>query len=326
MIKRKKLFWIASALVAVLIVVASAGAWWYQSNRIRSAADCTSVEKFDAAANTCYYDCTSQEQCDELARRVDDELNAFFKGAKVQEAAKTAKEEAKPGKITYINKLGNLNPSPPVADARLWDLFGRISGKDVSQNAVASFIAYNDDQDSTAAAVWRAENPSQWHVTVNKAYEDNLKDLTHTLVHESAHILTLNIKQVPESVEGTCPHLSLSEGCANQSAYINTFYQKFWSQYGGSVPSDEGQNQDEVAEFYDAHGQAENFVSQYAATNVTEDAAESFAHFVLAARPVADSVRDQKIKFFYDYKELVDLRNQIRSNIAKELSARKLLR
>ncbi len=314
-------------LAAILLVFAGGGVyWWYQDSRIQSAADCTSVEKFDPSNNTCYYECSTDEECDKLAKQVDAEIDAFFSQSKARVGNEADGETQKPGQITYQNNAGNLEPTPRSDDAPLWDLFGRIAGNDITKNTVASFITYTDDQDSTAAAVWRADNPAQWHVTVNKAYKDNVKDLVHTLVHESAHILTLNTQQVPEAVEGSCPNLSLSEGCANSSAYINSFYQKFWKQYGSSVPKNDGENQDEVTKFYDDNGSGDVFVSEYAATNVTEDAAESFAIFVLAAKPTGTSTRDQKVRGFYDYPELVEKRNQIRAKIANELSARKLLR
>ena len=43
--------------------------------------------------------------------------------------------------------------------------------------------------------------------------------------------------------------------------------------------------------------------------------AETWAYFVLNPKPADDSVAHRKVLFFYGFPELVDLRNQIISNI-----------
>jgi hypothetical protein len=52
-------------------------------------------------------------------------------------------------------------------------------------------------------------------------------------------------------------------------------------------------------------------VDDYATTHPTEDIAESFAYFVFSPEPTGDSIKDQKIAFFYEYPELVKLRQSI---------------
>ena len=48
-----------------------------------------------------------------------------------------------------------------------------------------------------------------------------------------------------------------------------------------------------------------------------EDVAETWTYFVMTPQPGGDTLADQKIRFFYNYPELVDLRAQIRSQICK---------
>ena len=48
-----------------------------------------------------------------------------------------------------------------------------------------------------------------------------------------------------------------------------------------------------------------------------EDIAESFRVFVLSDQPTSDSIRDQKVRFFYDYKEFVAWREEIRNALSK---------
>ena len=60
-------------------------------------------------------------------------------------------------------------------------------------------------------------------------------------------------------------------------------------------------------------------MTEYAATNPSEDFAESFMVFVLKEKPAkstADFIhKDQKILFFYDFPELVEIRDFIRNNL-----------
>ena len=57
------------------------------------------------------------------------------------------------------------------------------------------------------------------------------------------------------------------------------------------------------------------FVTEYAATNPSEDFAESFMIFVLTEKPTKSTIADQKILFLYDFPELVEMRDFIRSNL-----------
>jgi hypothetical protein len=66
-------------------------------------------------------------------------------------------------------------------------------------------------------------------------------------------------------------------------------------------------------QFYQAH--SAEFVDDYAATHPTEDIAESFTYFVFSPKPAGASIKEQKIKFFYEYPELVQLREGILSGI-----------
>ncbi len=42
-----------------------------------------------------------------------------------------------------------------------------------------------------------------------------------------------------------------------------------------------------------------------------EDIAESWTHFVLQPKPAGDTVSEKKVLFFYDFPELVELREEI---------------
>ncbi|MFK7805148.1 MAG: hypothetical protein AB8G95_26175, partial [Anaerolineae bacterium] len=135
--------------------------------------------------------------------------------------------------------------------------------------------------------------------------------------------LTLNNQQVPFDVEAyadddayeaaaeSCPRFFTGEGCANQSSYVNAFYNAFWADIYSELPLD--QDPDELYDFYLTY--QDRFVTEYAGTNPGEDIAESWTHFVLNDRPNGSSVADQKVQFFYQYPELVSLREKIRARL-----------
>lgn len=60
-------------------------------------------------------------------------------------------------------------------------------------------------------------------------------------------------------------------------------------------------------------------MDDYAATNVVEDIAESFAAWVIEDDVSGDSMVADKLAFFDDYPELVAIRDRIRTEFAGEL-------
>jgi hypothetical protein len=75
---------------------------------------------------------------------------------------------------------------------------------------------------------------------------------------------------------------------------------------------------DTLYNFYKTH--QDQFVDDYATTHPTEDIAESFAYFVFNPKPTGNSVREQKVAFFYEYPELVELRANILGNLCTSSS------
>ena len=62
-------------------------------------------------------------------------------------------------------------------------------------------------------------------------------------------------------------------------------------------------------DFYQTH--RDQFVGDYAVTHPAEDIAESFTYFVFSPKPSGNSIRERKIRFFYEYPELIRLRGEI---------------
>lgn len=298
--------------------------------------DCTGVESYDIWNDECYFECDTDEECAELSKQVEDELNEEFSDSKVAENTKTpvAPNQKFSGKL-YTNKDtatetkgktytvqpdGSLQPQPTSAHSDLWNLFTKIAGKEAATKKLVSFEVFNDPDNDTAASVWPTSDSGQtWHMNVNEAFASDRKDFIHTLVHEYGHILTLSNDQVSK-VSGACPRFELSEGCAKDNSYIQAFQSKFWAKYGENIPENDGENADQVTEFYSKH--KSDFVSDYASTNPAEDIAESWANFVLRAPSEGTTNADKKRQFFYEYPELVSLRDKIRLAVGSDLLRR----
>jgi hypothetical protein len=302
-----------------------------------SPSDCTSSEQYNSLTGTCYYECSTDEDCAAKAKAVEDELNKYFDGSQTRLGKKdsqtapttpTSSDSAglltksftgseTNGKIYTVQKSLQLKPNPTKEDTQIWQLFAQVAGNDSLTRYVQSFEVFNDGDNDTAASVWQSQTAGKWHVNVNAAYIADKKDLIHTMVHEYGHIFSLNGSQIDGAVQGACPQLELSEGCAKQDSYIQAFYNQFWREYGDSAPQNDGENQDEVADFYSQ--QPDAFVSEYAATNYTEDWAETWATFVTKAKPKGNALKDRKVSSLYQYPALVAERDRIRVAIAKSL-------
>ena len=203
---------------------------------------------------------------------------------------------------------------------------------------VAEFKVFTDGYSNTLAAVDQSEQDlSLWVLEVDIADLEDRDALIFTMIHEYAHLLTLNASQVtpdadtykdPYNLElqrekaADCPNYFAGTGCSHADSYIHTFYTRFWMdihaewqkidelQYG---TTDYVPYYNALYDFYLAH--RDQFVGDYAVTHPAEDIAESFTHFVFSPRPVGNSIKEQKIAFFYEYPELVQLREDILNGV-----------
>ncbi len=106
---------------------------------------------------------------------------------------------------------------------------------------------------------------------------------------------------------------TVEEGTLKKDAYLNQYYHKFWAPLMDEFS--DVYSEDDAIRFYENH--RDEFVTEYAASNPSEDFAESFAYFISDDKPTDGSVKSQKILFFYQYPELVAMRDQIRATLNK---------
>ena len=182
----------------------------------------------------------------------------------------------------------------------IWTRFVELIPAD-RRTMVSQFELQSSDYDG--AYVYRRSGRTTWALGVQAGMED----LDLVLVHEFGHLLTLNSTEFVDVSSRKCTtYFSEGDGCARTASVAERFVGEFWDdEMIREAISDDNQ----LAAEYPSE-----FVDDYAATNPTEDMAETFATFVLTGRPSGDSVADDKIWFFWSDADMVALRAQIRAN------------
>ncbi|OJV95617.1 MAG: hypothetical protein BGO47_03910 [Microbacterium sp. 67-17] len=212
--------------------------------------------------------------------------------------------------VYTVEPDASLSPTGDETTESVWDMFVRIVTPEVAGSVIRDFRVGDSESSDTLAYVLQTDDPQQWTLVVNLAYASDEDLLLSTLIHEYAHILSLSPGQTdPEA--WSCDTLQLDEGCAEPDSALWAFDQEFWAQYGTDAPDPANADADLAYEFYLDH--EEDFVSDYAATNVVEDFAESFMTFVLEPEPDSDTTIAQKLLFFWDRPEYVEIRDHVRS-------------
>lgn len=185
---------------------------------------------------------------------------------------------------------------------------------------IESILIYTDGNGSIMGYVEEGYGDfTKWVMALDlkDAYdEEGIYELSYdeTLVHEFAHVLSLNASQMDFEAFGTYETI---EGILSEKSYLNDFYQQFWLKneevYNSLV---DPMDFESVQIFYTLF--EDEFITEYAAINPEEDFAETFSAFVFWDGPIGNSIKEQKIKWFIEQIELVRIRNIIRQNLKLE--------
>jgi len=206
---------------------------------------------------------------------------------------------------------GSLSPEADGVAGDVWELFQRIATVDFAAEVLVQYRVGDAPESDTLAYVSQDDDPDYWILAANLATAEDEDLMVATLIHEYVHILTLATDEFDAA--GTCaPEEEMSEGCPAPDSAIADFRDRFWVDYV-DAPSVDNTDEDVAWEFYQAH--EEDFVSDYAATNLVEDIAESFMTYVLEESADGDSVVAHKLRFFDDYPELSAIRERIRADV-----------
>jgi hypothetical protein len=216
-----------------------------------------------------------------------------------------------------------------------WKLFADIIPPQDRQ-MVSQYNVFTDGYSNTLAAVDQIkDNPSLWILEIDTADIMDKDSFMFTLIHEYAHLLTLNATQITpdreivddpynlslqESKAAACPNYFTGTGCSLPDSYMNAFYDQFWMKINPEWEKiDALQYAEDLKPYYESLykfylDHEDQFVDDYATTHPTEDIAESFAYFVFSTKPDGTSIKDKKMNFFYEYPELIELRRSILNN------------
>ncbi|MBN1373736.1 hypothetical protein JW962_00120 [Candidatus Dojkabacteria bacterium] len=175
------------------------------------------------------------------------------------------------------------------------------------------------------------ENPTQIELSIDvldfiyNVIQNSEDNYLSTLVHESAHVLSLSetqllnldtrpwnhhqIEQWEETERNNCSTKYLTLGCAAEDSYAYAFYSEFWANNYTDRPEILS-TWDEYKEYLSIY--PNDFVSSYATRELEEDFAESFMYYVLGTTPINNEVMCKKILFFNKFKELKKIRAEFR--------------
>ncbi|PID82315.1 MAG: hypothetical protein CSB16_01760 [Clostridiales bacterium] len=237
----------------------------------------------------------------------------------VSDSIQLALYKVENGKITRDNLDIQIDDNEDLSilneHQKVWDKIEMIV-PDEYMNMIDTYEISTDGFDEVIAYVDEEYN-KKWRISVD--LKDILSedgsfygDAMNTLVHELAHIISLNKEQMTDDESDDSLYV-VEEGTLKADAYLNQYYHRFWKDIiveHSLVDGDEG-----LTEFFESR--ETEFVTEYAATNPEEDFAESFAYFVNGDKPTDNSVKSQKILFFYEYPEFVSMRDDIRDAIGK---------
>ena len=235
-----------------------------------------------------------------------------------------ARFDVNKGKITYskdnLIKEEALAIQQKKLYARLWthiekivpsEYINLLSRFEVNTDGYGNVMAHVVEEKSDYST-WRLAIDLKDSVNADGSFSD---EFTNTVIHEFAHVMTLHKGQLQGENIVDENAFSTQEGYLKTDSYLNKFYQRFWKdiakEHEKAIDKDaETGSGDAIYEFYDKY--ENQFVSDYAATNPGEDIAETYRVFVMEDKPKGNSIRDQKIKFMYEFEELVKIRQDIR--------------
>ncbi len=193
------------------------------------------------------------------------------------------------------------------AHHRIWDYFIGLVPADQRPH-LDEFVIYSGGE---SGAQYSPTDNDGWILRVNVLEATDPIYLTHALVHEYGHYLTLNpTQQTALTGSQACPQEELYN-CPNSASYLNQFFEAYWRPLYKEWQGMKGASNQAAlnAQFYAKYqGQ---FVTQYAASQPIEDIAETWTAFIIHPKPTGDTIADRKVLFFYKFPELVELRYQI---------------
>ena len=291
---------------------------------------CYSFEYYDSSTDECILDVYCFEELGEC-ERIDEIYASFEEYLEQQDYYSNSdfhyhslSEDEDLYNEFYITESDELEATLgewDIQTQQIWEEFSNLIPKEYRTN-LRYYGTFTDGVEETLAYVSQrnTEDPEIWYLAID--YQDHditsKSDFTHTYIHEFAHILSFHEQEIDYYTHENCQTFQLIEGCLKDNSYMFSFYSSFWEgtlQSRFEELSNEYGEEDAGYYLYEEFGSNE-FISDYAATNVVEDFAESFTYYVLSSNSNIEQ-SSSKIQFFNQFEELKTLRLEIRKNLDK---------
>jgi hypothetical protein len=198
----------------------------------------------------------------------------------------------------------------PEEYAAVWERFAELFPAETHPE-ITLFVAIDKEASNgiDGALEDNELRPEERYIALDATGSDTPEELDRTMIHEFAHLFTLRDSQVSHEIADEDCDIYANHGCPLDESYLHAWEEQFWPD---ATDDDYSEEDDAVAERYSP----DEYVTEYAATNPDEDLAEVFAEWVLSDEPATgDDVVDQKLRFFDDYPEIVQLREEIRAGL-----------
>jgi hypothetical protein len=201
---------------------------------------------------------------------------------------------------SYIVDGTELAGQPDAAHSAIWDLVRAIVPAATIDERIVQFNVTTDGVEQTLAMVHRSGRvETGWILSIDSADIADGQRLTETLIHELAHVLTLNRGEVDFGVPASaCGDLALSVGCVVPNSIMGRYAQRFWN--GGDTPVD---------------ARPAAFVTGYASSSAHEDLAESFMAWALNLSVEQSPAIQEKFGFFEAEPVLVDAKTELQQQL-----------
>jgi hypothetical protein len=201
---------------------------------------------------------------------------------------------------------------------RIWDMFVLFIPPEYHQYYTRFTIITDGPGNILAATRQTSSRPETWTLRIDIMDANDDENLANSLIHEFSHLLTLNGTQVNQDPGQSCSAYGTEYLCSLPDSYLNLFFEEFWAEiYPEWEEVDALQGSPDYIvrmwEFYDTY--EDYFIDPYASTSPEEDIVETLTYFFFMPRPPDRDIANAKVLYFYDYPELVDLREQIQQQV-----------
>lgn len=209
--------------------------------------------------------------------------------------------------------LPQVTESESVKYMEYWNKVQKMIPSSILRNFSYYKVASDGEAETLAYVISVDDQGDKWCLNLDP--QDILEDgsFPFTIIHEMAHYMSLNDEQMryfTDEIESFSLSRYADDSCvANEMSYLNLYYQRFWM----PLQIDWKSNPDNELFYYRHMNQ---FITSYAATNCTEDFAETFAAYVLMENAPNVAIQE-KFDFFDSIPSINWLKRNIHYNLIK---------